>query len=168
MEDSNYENNENKKSEAYNEENFNNRNANKFKTHKNSENEEKINNRYENKFNSHKVSDFKEKSRNEVKAITRKDKRGKSRKTIIIHDKIIHSKNKNSDDTKELLFNEFVKVFKKFEKTVITQVIDYSVLYSSSDSCVRYLIDGYTQSNQVYRIAKGKDYSKFTQRNCLR
>ena len=95
------------------------------------------------------------KVRSVSKKFTRKTKKSMTRKIS------------GTENVREKL-SEFLKQFKKFEKVVISQIVDYAVFYSSSLSCIRYIFDGYSPNGNMYRFARAKDVSDFTMRNCIR
>lgn len=83
----------------------------------------------------------------------------KSRSSVLI---------KTNQDDPNILLKYFMKSFRKYEKIIISQVIDYDIMFSSSDSCLRYVIEGYSIQGKVYKVGRAKDVSDFSMRNCIR
>lgn len=77
----------------------------------------------------------------------------------------LQEKSKAESTSKEY---DCLKQFSKLEKVVIRQEIDHNELLYTNDCSVRFLLDGFTQSNKVYRVFSVKDISKFLMRNCVR
>lgn len=77
----------------------------------------------------------------------------------------------NNDDVeikKENLIVDFIKHFKKVEKVAILQHIDYSILFSSTLSSVKYVLEVTYYSGKTHKICKARDKSSYIQRNCIR
>lgn len=85
-------------------------------------------------------------------------------------DKDINNKENLEDNEvkKENLIVHFIKNFKKIEKVAILQHIDYSILFSSTLSSVKYILEVTYYNGKTHKIAKARDKSNYIQRNCIR
>lgn len=66
------------------------------------------------------------------------------------------------------LLKFFLRHFKRFEKVTISQFVDYDLFYTTSLSCLKYIIEGHTALGKTYKLARAKDVSTYLMRNCIR
>jgi hypothetical protein len=72
------------------------------------------------------------------------------------------------DELKRFNFGNFIRNFRKYEKVTIIQIVDFNIYNLTSDSPIKYILEGKSAMGKIYRFAKAKDQSSWIQRSCIR